>query len=137
MPICGVDLTEMTDAPQYRTPGQFIQELLESRGWTQRVLAIVLEKDETQIGKILTGKRPLDAEMALALSELFPGISASYLLQLQKNYELAQASIVSRDDPDRTSRAQLFGSLPISEMIQRGWLNVDDMRNFTNVKTEV
>ena len=127
----------MTDAPQYRTPGQFIQELLESRGWTQRVLAIVLEKDETQIGKILTGKRPLDAEMALALSELFPGISASYLLQLQKNYELAQASIVSRDDPDRTSRAQLFGSLPISEMIQRGWLNVDDMRNFTNVKTEV
>ncbi len=127
----------MKETTQYRTPGQFIQELLESKGWTQRVLAIVLNKDETQIGKILTGKRPLDAETALALSQLFPDVTASFLLQLQKNYELEQARIVTRDDPDRNARAQIFGKLPVSDMIKRGWLQVEDMRNFTAVKTEL
>lgn len=127
----------MNKTTQYRTPGQYIQALLESKGWTQRVLAIVLDKDETQIGKIITGKRPLDAETALAISELFPGTTPSYLLQLQKNYELEQARIVTRDDPDRTTRAQVYGNLPVADMIKRGWLDVDDMRNFTTVKTEL
>ncbi len=127
---------QMKETTQYRTPGQLIQALLESRGWTQRVLAIVLESDETQIGKIITGKRPLDADMALALSELFD-VPAEQFLDLQKNYELAQARIVTRSDPGRASRAKIFGSLPVSDMIKRGWLDVDDMRDFESVKREM
>jgi len=118
---------------EYRTPGQLIQSLLDARGWTQRVLAIVLKADETGINKIIAGKRPLDAEMALALAELF-SVPAERFLELQKNYELAQARIVLRDDPDRTNRAHVFGKLPVSEMIKRGWLDVDDMRNFPKVE---
>jgi HTH-type transcriptional regulator/antitoxin HigA len=105
----------------HRTPGQLIQELLESRQWSQRTLAIVLGVSETMISKIIGGSQSLSAELALGLSELF-GVPAEHLLHLQKQYELAQARIVARPDPERRNRAILFGELPVSEMIKRGWL---------------
>jgi HTH-type transcriptional regulator/antitoxin HigA len=126
----------MIETTQYRTPGQLIQVLLESRGWTQRVLAVVLKADETQIGKIIAGKRPLDAEMALVLSGIF-GEPAETFLELQKKYELAQARYLLVDDPDMATRAQLFGKLPVSEMIKRGWLDADDVRNFPKVEAAI
>jgi HTH-type transcriptional regulator / antitoxin HigA len=116
-------------AHEYRTPGQLIQALLDSRGWTQRVLAIVLNVDETGINKIVAGKRAVDANLALGLSQIF-GVPAETFLQLQKDYDLALARIVSRPDPGLATRASLFGELPVSEMIRRGWLKgVDDVRN--------
>jgi len=123
----------MIDAAQYKTPGQLIQALLDERGWTQRVLAIVLNHDETQIGKIITGKRSLDADMALDLSKIFD-VPAEKFLELQKSYELAQARLLVVDNPDLATRAQIFGSLPVSEMIKRGWLEADDIRNFPKVE---
>jgi HTH-type transcriptional regulator / antitoxin HigA len=126
----------MSDQPEYRTPGQYIQALLESRGWTQKVLAIVLGVDESVINKIITGKRALDAELALGLSEVF-SISAEQLLELQKTYDLGKARLTARPDPARNSRAHLFGSLPIPEMIKRGWINVDDIRAVPKVEAEL
>ena len=114
---------------EYRTPGQLIQALLDSRGWTQRVLAIVLDVDETGINKIVAGKRAVDAKLALGLSQIFD-VPAETFLQLQKDYDLALARIMSRPDPQLAMRASLFGELPVSEMIRRGWLKgVDDVRN--------
>jgi len=124
---------KMIEATQYRTPGQLIQALLESRGWTQRVLAIVLNHDETQIGKIITGKRPLDADMALDLSKIFD-VPAERFLELQKSYELAQARLLVVENPDLATRAQIFGSFPVSEMIHRGWLDADDIRSFPKIE---
>lgn len=124
----------MIDLPQFKTPGQLIQSLLESRGWTQRVLAVVLKMDETQIGKIIAGKRPLDAELAIALGNVF-GTPPENFLTLQKNYELAQAMIVAVDDPGMATRAQIFGNLPVADMVKRGWLQLDDIRDFTKVET--
>lgn len=126
----------MSEQTEYRTPGQLIQTLLESRGWTQKVLAIVLGVDETVINKIITGKRTLDAGLAIAMSELF-SVPAEQLLHLQKTYDLAQARIVSRSDPARANRAHLFGSLPIPELIKRGWITVDDMRDVPKVESEL
>ena len=119
---------------EYKTPGQLIQALLDSRGWTQRVLAIVLKLDETGLNKIIAGKRTVDADLALGLSEIF-GIPAERFLQLQKDYDLAMARVVSRPDPRLATRASLFGELPVSEMIRRGWLKgVDDIRNVKGVE---
>src|ERR1035437_1258253 len=123
----------MTDETKYRTPGQLIQELMDARGWTQKVLSIVLDVDETVINKTLTGKRSLDAGMALSLSELF-GVPAERFMALQKTFELAQARIITREDPARANRAHIFSSLPISEMIKRGWIEVDDMKGFPKVE---
>lgn len=123
----------MNQTTQYRTPGQLIQALLESRGWTQRVLAVVLKADETQIGKIIAGKRPLDADTALALGNIFD-VPAEKFFELQKSYELAQARLLSVDDPAMATRAQLFGNLPVADMVKRGWLKVDDIREFPQVE---
>ncbi|MCU1305685.1 MAG: higA [Acidobacteriaceae bacterium] len=120
--------------PEYRTPGQYIQWLLAKRGWSQRVLAIVLGVDETGVNRLVSDKRQVDADMALMLSEVF-GVRPEKFLQLQRRYDLAKARIAARPDPDRTTRATLFGDLPVSEMIKRGWLpDVKDVRDIPRVE---
>lgn len=126
----------MDETTTYRTPGQLLETLLAERGWTQRVLAVVLGCDETGINRIVSGKRPLDAQMAIALGDVF-GIEAERLLDLQKSYDLAQARIVARPDPGRMNRAHLFGGLPITEMIKRGWIDADDVRDVQKVEAEL
>jgi HTH-type transcriptional regulator/antitoxin HigA len=119
---------------EYKTPGQLIQSLLDSRGWTQRILAIVLAIDETGLNKIVAGKRAVDAELALGLSQVF-GVAAEEILDLQKEYELAMARLLARPDPRMAMRASLFGELPVPEMIRRRWLpGVVDIRDVEQVE---
>ncbi|MGD0306890.1 MAG: HigA family addiction module antitoxin [Candidatus Acidiferrales bacterium] len=118
----------------YKTPGQLIQALLDARGWTQRVLAIVLGIDETGLNKIVAGKRPIDADLALNLSQVFD-VPAERFLELQKTYDLAMARLISSPDPGLSTRASLFGDLPVSDIIKRGWLvGVDDVRQVRAVE---
>jgi HTH-type transcriptional regulator/antitoxin HigA len=117
----------------FKTPGQLIEFLLTEQGWTQRLLAIILGVDETGINKIIAGKKPIDAEMSLLLSEVFK-VPPKKFLDLQASYDLAKARIVSRPDPSRATRAHLFGGLPVTEMIKRGWLNADGVRNVPQVE---
>jgi HTH-type transcriptional regulator/antitoxin HigA len=112
----------------YKTPGQLIQELLDERGWSQRVLSIVLGIDETGLNKIISGKRQLDASLALQMSAVL-GVEAELLLDIQKRYDLALARLVSRPNPALASRAKLFGDLPVTEMVKRGWLGVTDIKD--------
>jgi HTH-type transcriptional regulator/antitoxin HigA len=118
----------------YRTPGQRIAAALIEKGWTQRVLAIVLGLDETGINKLIADKRPVSAEMALALEDVL-GVPAEELLHLQKSYDLHRARYAARPDPARSTRAQLFGELPVAEMIRRGWLDTHDVRNVPAVES--
>ncbi len=123
----------MVKPADFRTPGQYIQALLEERGWSQRVLAIVLAMDETGINKIVKGKRPVDAALALSLGELFD-VAPDEFLALQQSFDLAQAKLVARPDPGRAVRARLFGDLPVAEMIKRGWISADSVRDVAQVE---
>lgn len=119
---------------EYRTPGQLIQALLDQRGWTQRIFSIVMGLDKGIVNKIVADKRPVDAETALLLAEIF-GEKPERFLDLQKSYDLAQAKLTARPDPSRATRAALFGGLPITDMIKRGWLDgVDDVREVKKVE---
>lgn len=118
---------------KFRTPGQLIQGMLDEKGWTQKVLAIVIGVDRAIISKIVSDKRPVDAEMALLLGEVF-NISPEEILGLQKKYDLAKARIAARPDPKRTDLAYLYGGLPIAEMAKRGWLNIDDIHHIPSVE---
>lgn len=120
----------------YRTPGQLIDALIKSKGWNQRLLAIVLGIDETGINRLVSDKRPVTAELAVIFQDLF-GVSAERFLELQKNYDLAKARYTQVPDPARNIRAHLFGGLPVAEMIKRGWINVDDIRNVPAVESEL
>lgn len=117
----------------YRTLGQLLNALLEERGWTQRILAVILGVHFNVINRIVSGKRPLTAEMAILLSEVF-NIPPEKFLELQKKYDLAKAHITHRPDPGRATRASLFGDLPIAEMMKRGWLDAKDVRNVPEVE---
>ena len=122
----------MSDEP-HLFPGQLIEELLASRGWSKRVLAVVLDVDESLLGKIINGKRPVDARLALLLGEVF-NQPAERFLALQRAFELAQARLMTKPDPRRSTRAHLFGGLPVAEMIKRGWLDADDVRDVAAVE---
>lgn len=119
---------------EFRTPGQFIQALLEQRGWNQRVLSLVLGVDQPVVSALMSGKRPVDAGRAIALSEVF-GEPAERFLELQRSYDLALARIRVRPDPGRAARAHLFGQLPIAELITRGWLDAPDIRDVQKVES--
>lgn len=119
---------------EYATPGQLIAELLEKRGWSQRALAVVLEKDESTINKIVAGKGSVTTETALALEDVF-GVDAERFLELQRKYDLAVARIASRPDRGRATRAALFADLPIAAMIKRGWISANDPQDLKAVES--
>ncbi len=118
---------------EYNTPGQLIADLLEERGWSQRTLAVVLEKDESTINKIVAGKGKVTTETALALEDVF-GVEAEKFLRLQRKYDLAVARISSKPDRGRATRAALFGDLPIAPMIKRGWIAANDIHDLKAVE---
>ena len=119
---------------EFNTPGQLISVLLEERDWTQRTLAVVIEKDESTINKIVSGKGKVTTETALALEEIF-GLPAERFLELQRKYDLAVARLNARPDPGRATRARLYGDLPVGEMIKRGWLDAENIRDTKKVGT--
>lgn len=120
----------------YRTPGQMIKALMAERGWTQQVLAIILGMDQTAVNHMIGGRRAISAEMAIVLSEVF-GVPAEDFLGLQRDYDLAKARIAALPDPGRATRAHLFGKLPVAEMIKRGWLHADDVRDVRAVEASL
>jgi HTH-type transcriptional regulator / antitoxin HigA len=124
------------ETADFRTPGELIASLLAEKGWTQRVLAIVLGMDETAVNRIISGKRDVDADLALVLENLF-GVPADQFLALQNSYDLAKARITARHDPSLSVRAHLFGELPIAEMIKRGWITAKDVRDTKTVESEL
>jgi HTH-type transcriptional regulator / antitoxin HigA len=124
------------DPSLFKTPGQLVAALLEERGWSQRVLSIVLGKDESSINKLVAGKRELDADLAIVLEELF-GVPADEFLRLQREYELATARVARIADPGRATRARVYGDLPVAEMLRRGWITADDVRDVPRVEAEL
>jgi HTH-type transcriptional regulator / antitoxin HigA len=123
----------MDPAEEFKTPGQLLTWLLSERGWTNRVLAAVLEADETGVSKLVTDKKSVTPEIALSLEDVF-GVPAERFLALQRDYDLAKARLVARPNPKRAVRAHLFGGLPVAEMIKRGWLAADDVRDMPAVE---
>ncbi|RYF00243.1 MAG: ImmA/IrrE family metallo-endopeptidase, partial [Oxalobacteraceae bacterium] len=122
-----------TSSPDFRTPGQLIQGLLDHFGWTKRTLAVVLDVDEATVNRWISDKQAMNANIALSLEEVFD-VPADRFLELQRNFDLAKARFAHKPNPARRTRAQIFGSLPISAMIKRGWINADDVRDVEAVE---
>lgn len=118
---------------EYKTPGQLIESLLEGNGWSKRTLAIIIGKPEAALNKIIAGKQSLDAHTALLLEEVFK-VDAERFLALQRDYDLAIARASARPDPQRATRAHIFGGLPVGEMSKRGWLGGANIRDVKQVE---
>jgi len=118
---------------EYKTPGQLIESLLGERGWTQRLLASVLDISESTTNKLISGNQAVTAEIAIGLEEVF-NVPADKFLALQKDYDLARARLIVRPDQGRATRAKLFSGLPVAEMIKRGWLEATDVKNMPEME---
>ena len=116
----------------FRTPGQLIEALLAERGWNNRILAAVLEVDETGVSKLISSKKAVTPEIAISLEEVFR-VPAERFLELQRNLDLAKARITAIPNPARAERAQVFAELPVAELIKRQWIRVEDIRNLDAV----
>lgn len=99
-------------------PGQFIQEELDAREWTQRDLAFILDIEETALNKIIKGKTGISLEMSKALAGAFD-VDDDLFANLQKTYDLAHTPA---SDPAIARRATLQREYPVREMIKRNWL---------------
>jgi len=124
------------DSSRFRTPGQLIQALLDERSWKKRTLAVVLDVNEATITRLVSDKQPIDAKLAIVLEEVFDR-PAELFLTLQREFDLARARITVRPDPGRAARAHLYGDLPVADMIKRGWIDAEGIRDTKRVEGEL
>ncbi|HXQ36722.1 MAG TPA: HigA family addiction module antitoxin, partial [Anaerolineales bacterium] len=117
----------------YRIPGQLINKLLAERDWDQRFLAYWLGVSDAIVSRVISGARAVDAEMALKLSDVF-GIPAERFLSLQQTYDLNKAKLINTPDPELAAKAELFGKLPIADMIKRGWIKANSVKDVKAVE---
>jgi HTH-type transcriptional regulator/antitoxin HigA len=105
-------------------PGEYIQEELDARGWTQEDLAQVLNISRRQVANLLAGDSGLTPDVAFAIGQAFNQDPVTWM-NLQVAYELALAA---KKERDTVRRAAVFNKVPVRELKKRCWLpDVDDI----------
>ena len=99
-------------------PGEFIQEELDARNWTQSDLADILGRRVNQVNQIIKGKTGVTPETAKALGAAF-GTSPQYWLNLQAAYDLSK---VQDQNDSIQRRANLYSIAPVKELAKRHWI---------------
>jgi HTH-type transcriptional regulator/antitoxin HigA len=118
--------------PEAFSPGEYITEELEARGWSQLDLAEILGRPPQAVNEIVKAKRAITPETARGLASAF-GTSAQMWMNLQSAYDLArtqqsEGNVVAR-------KAKLYEYAPVGEMQKRGW--IERSSNFDVVEHQV
>ena len=107
------------------TPGETLEERLSDRGWSQRDLADVLGRPVQAVNEIITGKKAITPETAVALSGAL-GNCAEFWLNLESSYRL---DLLHRRGSGKTAdvvrKARLFSKVPLKELNKLGWIDVN------------
>jgi len=73
-------------------PGEFLKEILEEMGMSQRAFAQALGVSPMRISHIIRGTRPVSADMALMFGKAF-GQTPQYWLNLQADFDLKSVHV--------------------------------------------
>jgi antitoxin HigA-1 len=68
-------------------PGEFLKEMLDDMGMSQAKFAHAIGLSAMKISRLIQGRQPVNAEMALILGKAF-GQSPQYWINLQTVYDL-------------------------------------------------
>ena len=113
---------KMNKVAEIFSPGEFLFEELEARGWTQIELAEILGRPTALVSGIITGKRQITPDTAIQLGDAL-GTGAELWMNLESQYQLskvkASSNLVAR-------KAKLYEKFPVREMIKRGWIEATD-----------
>jgi HTH-type transcriptional regulator/antitoxin HigA len=93
------------------SPGEFIRDELEARGWTQGDLAQIIGRPQASVNLIVNDKRGITPETAILFSGAF-GTSPEFWLNLDSAYKLSKVSEPISMDEIR-QRAALFEASPV------------------------
>ena len=103
-------------------PGEFIQEELEAREWTQVDLGHILGRNARLVNEIINSKRGISPETAKDLAAAF-GTSPQLWLNLQAGYDLSRA----RETNEAVARrAQIYSKVPVKDIVRRNWVEESD-----------
>lgn len=105
-------------------PGTVLRREIEERDWTQKVLAEIIGRPPQAISEIIRGEKQITPETALELSAAL-GTSPEFWMNLETNYRLHLAQ-KQKDRKEIERKSALYGSVPMSELIKRGWLKAAD-----------
>ena len=103
---------------QPKSVSDVLREELDKREWSQSDLADVVGESAAWVNHLLTARKAVNADIAVALGAAF-GTSPEYWLNLDSTYRLAHAQ-VKASDVER--RAKIFNIAPVRDMLRRGWL---------------
>jgi HTH-type transcriptional regulator/antitoxin HigA len=99
-------------------PGEYLQDELDARGWTQAEFAEIIGRPVRLVNEIIGGKRGITPETAQEIGAAL-GTSALFWLNLDAAYQLRTEKPVS---PNIALRAKLRDRFPVREMIKSGWI---------------
>lgn len=112
-------------------PGEFLQDELNARDWTQVEFAEIIRRPPRLINEIIAGKRAITPDTAKEIAAAL-GTSAQFWLNLEISYQLSKARPVA-ENIART--AKLHENFPIREMVKRGW--IESSSNTEVIETQV
>lgn len=114
-------MTDVVRAVEVFSPGEFLRDELEERGWTNVEFAEILGRPPQVVSEILSGKKAITPETALEIGTALD-TSAELWLNLESAYRLheARSSVAPLTQVER--RAALRALVPVRELQKRGWL---------------
>lgn len=101
------------------SPGQFLREKIEAKGWTQSDMAYAIGTKPAAINQILANKRSVSHNMARALGVAL-GFDPVLIARVQAEWDLSSAD---SPDPSVAARSKILSKYPLREMTKRGWVD--------------
>ena len=103
-------------------PGEFIQEELEERGWSQAEFADILGLAPNIVNELISAKRAVTPKIAKAVGDAF-GTGAQVWMNLESAYQLWK---MRSNDDAVARRARLYQLAPVKDLVRRNWIETSD-----------
>lgn len=102
-------------------PGEFLDDELTARGWTQTEFAEIIGRPTRVVNEVIAGRRRITPETARDIAAAL-GTSAEVWMNLESAYQLSK---VPPRDVRVAREAALRERFPVREMIKRGWIKAN------------
>jgi len=105
------------------SPGEFIRDELEARGWTQADLAQIMGRPLRLVNELIAGKKQITPDTARGLAMAFGDDDPLYWMNLDSAYRLANSQPA---DETVARRSKLYSRFPVRELMKRNWIEHSD-----------